>query len=388
MIADMDVQIGNLLKNIEALGIEKETLVVFTSDNGPEHFAGTTAGLKGNKRFIYEGGIRVPALVQWTGTIPANKHSDAFVVSTDLFPTFLDAAGVRVPAHIRLDGLSALPQLVPDYYKLFDVPPVAKHTPAAAPAVASHSKQSAASALLTTAANKIKHGPDAIREDPELYRSAIRDRVTLWHNDYEGPRRTAAWIYDYKVLLDEKEDMSEMFDMKNDRYEKKNLLKNISSSFWTAYNFTSDAGHHTGATLPLPTLHGTKITLERVINDRTHPDVHVWIAAHMFRVLKDYAKFGNAAHHTLMESNPEWRYVPTLDSDYRMVGKRFNTPRVSEQQLINAPSMCAATACSCDIKNASMVTTLPFNQLVENPARYLNPGKVLDGARFLKLRAH
>ena len=62
MITDMDRSIGMVLRNLKALDIERETLVVFLSDNGPEDFAGTTAGLKGNKRFIYEGGIRVPAM--------------------------------------------------------------------------------------------------------------------------------------------------------------------------------------------------------------------------------------------------------------------------------------------------------------------------------------
>ena len=105
-VTSMDHAIGTVLTALETLGIEKNTLVVFTSDNGPEFVtrggnAGGTGGLRGAKRALYEGGVRVPAIFQWVGTIPAGR-SDAFGMSTDLYPTFADAAGVRAPSQVRL----------------------------------------------------------------------------------------------------------------------------------------------------------------------------------------------------------------------------------------------------------------------------------------------
>ena len=90
----MDHAIGTVLSAIQSMGIEHNTLVVFTSDNGPEFVtphdqgpAGGTGGYRGAKRAIYEGGIRVPTIFQWVGTIPPGR-TDAFGISTDLYPTF------------------------------------------------------------------------------------------------------------------------------------------------------------------------------------------------------------------------------------------------------------------------------------------------------------
>jgi hypothetical protein len=387
MIADMDVQVGRLLKRLGELGIEKDTLVMFTSDNGPEDFAGTTAGLRGRKRHLYEGGIRVPAIMQWPGTLPANKKSDAFVVSTDLFPTFLDAAGVRVPKHIRIDGLSVLPLLVPDYYTRFPVTSAPDSTTTMAATSAAGATQpvlhSGSSATTTFTSKTARHGPDEIREDPEAYRTAMRDRVTLWHNDYEGPRRTAAWVYDYKVILNENDVMGEMYDMKNDHVEQKNLLANYSVEYWGNFTFSTANGHHVVTATPAMPLHGSKVTLEKMLNDRTDKELHLWIAAHMYRVLKDYATYGNSAHDSLMKAHPEWKYIPTFESDYRMVGKRFDSPRVTKAQLVQGS--CKTDSCSCERKTASQVQTLPFGHLGDQPTRYLNPGHILDASRLLRL---
>jgi len=119
MIADLDEQIGRLMQSLVNMGIEHSTLVVVTSDNGPEAsfetdsaVVGTTNGFRGGKRTLYEGGIRVPLLAQWVGTIPPGRVSDVFTTSVDLFPSFLDAAGIKAPSHIVMDGMSILPQLL------------------------------------------------------------------------------------------------------------------------------------------------------------------------------------------------------------------------------------------------------------------------------------
>lgn len=94
MVSNMDFNIGRLLDLFDSLGIANNTLVVFTSDNGPENGAGYTGGLKGRKRLLTEGGIRVPCIWQWKGHIEAGSLSDKFALTTDLFPTILHAVKV------------------------------------------------------------------------------------------------------------------------------------------------------------------------------------------------------------------------------------------------------------------------------------------------------
>ena len=232
---------------------------------------------------------------------------------------------------------------------------------------------------------------------------AIRDRVTLWHNDYEGPRRTAAWVYDFKIILNEQEVMSEMYDMRTDKYEKQNLLANFNSSYWSKFQFSTTAGHHVVTFMPTPTVHHTKITLDTILNERLNEDVHIWIASHMYRVLKDYAKYGNSAYQALLVAHPGWVYSPTVESDYRVIGRRDKTNHVSPHQLINIntcspppstttkPTTTTTTTttisiCSCDIKNITTITPWPFARMGEEAIRYINPGRVLDAVKLLKLR--
>jgi arylsulfatase A len=94
-----------------------DTLVIFTSDNGPEgngdkgRTRGSTGGLRGRKRAMYEGGIRVPGIVRWPGKIAANRTSDVPVIGSDWFATVLAATGVAPPKDRVLDGANALPVL-------------------------------------------------------------------------------------------------------------------------------------------------------------------------------------------------------------------------------------------------------------------------------------
>ena len=108
MVSSMDANIGRLRKAIVDLGIERTTLIVFLSDNGPEELAGSAGPYKGRKRSLFEGGIRVPCIWQWKGVIPENQRADFFGLSTDLFPTFIEAAGIEKPPHVRIDGISLL----------------------------------------------------------------------------------------------------------------------------------------------------------------------------------------------------------------------------------------------------------------------------------------
>ncbi len=112
-VENMDRAVGRILEAIDGAGIGKETLIVFTSDNGPETLLrypgakrsyGRTNGLRGMKLHMYEGGIRVPGIARWTGTIEAGRVESTPVCSVDLHPTFCELAGVSEPK--GLDGVS------------------------------------------------------------------------------------------------------------------------------------------------------------------------------------------------------------------------------------------------------------------------------------------
>lgn len=189
MISNMDYNIGRLLDLLDSLQIENNTIVVFTSDNGPENGAGSPGRrFKGMKRLITEGGIRVPAIWQWVGRISPGTESNKFGVSTDLFPTLLDAAGLSPPDHVRLDGISLLPILL--------------HKPAAVP-------------------------------------KAGDERVVLWYSHCPGiPKVSAAWSHGYKLVWNDYEgrkadklpppwrlfDMRTPLDSTTMPFEEKNLL--------------------------------------------------------------------------------------------------------------------------------------------------------------------
>jgi arylsulfatase A-like enzyme len=107
---DLDDSVGMLMAKLKELDLEKETLLVFTSDNGAVQ-GSSQEPLRGSKGGYYEGGIREPFIVRWPGTIAAGSKSDIPVINVDLFPTFLDVAGVETPSGKVLDGESLLPVL-------------------------------------------------------------------------------------------------------------------------------------------------------------------------------------------------------------------------------------------------------------------------------------
>jgi arylsulfatase A-like enzyme len=120
MIQRMDEGVGRVLETLEANGLAENTIVVFTSDNGPQFGAEGhpsnclrrfNSGLNGGKGSVYEGGIRVPALLRWPAGLPGRKVFEDMVHFSDWFPTLLAMAGVPVPKDLKLDGVNVLPAL-------------------------------------------------------------------------------------------------------------------------------------------------------------------------------------------------------------------------------------------------------------------------------------
>ena len=114
MVALVDKDVGRLMQKLKDLGIDDNTLVIFSSDNGANDECieplKSTGGLRGFKRMLYEGGIRAPFIARMPGKIAPGTTSDVLTTSVDFMPTAADLAGVPHPA--RLDGISILPTLL------------------------------------------------------------------------------------------------------------------------------------------------------------------------------------------------------------------------------------------------------------------------------------
>ena len=111
MIEAMDIAIGKVLKSLDDLNITEETLVIFTSDNGPFGGVGDASPLRADKGHLYEGGIRVPLIVRWPGKVEAGAVEETPVILTDLHPTILSATGLDFNSTIPNDGHNLLPLL-------------------------------------------------------------------------------------------------------------------------------------------------------------------------------------------------------------------------------------------------------------------------------------
>ncbi|WP_299668299.1 arylsulfatase [uncultured Polaribacter sp.] len=117
MIEVMDNQVGEIMAKLKELGVEDNTILVFTSDNGPHTEGGadpkyfnSNGDLRGTKRDLYEGGIRVPMIIKWPQKITPGTKTDLVSAFWDVFPTFSEIAEIAVPA--GLDGISFLPTLL------------------------------------------------------------------------------------------------------------------------------------------------------------------------------------------------------------------------------------------------------------------------------------
>ncbi len=132
VVADGDNGIGKVLGVLKELALEQNTLVIFSSDNGPEntgrdkesrgelrggyggfYSVGSTGGSRGRKRSLYEGGVRLPFIVRWPGHVPAGKvNKTTALAAVDLLPTLCAVTGTSLPAGYKTDGENLLPALL------------------------------------------------------------------------------------------------------------------------------------------------------------------------------------------------------------------------------------------------------------------------------------
>ena len=109
-ISQLDFALGKVMETLEAQGVADNTLLIFSSDNGPVvGVGGSSGGLRGNKRSDFEGGVRVPFVVRWPAKIKAGSVNDTPVIGSDIFSTVLDIVGIPLPTDRKIDGASMLP---------------------------------------------------------------------------------------------------------------------------------------------------------------------------------------------------------------------------------------------------------------------------------------
>jgi arylsulfatase A len=114
VVEEIDWSVGQIMNQLRALGLDEDTFILFTSDNGPEHATaqpgGSTRGLRGAKGTCWEGGVRVPCVVRWKGRLPASAP-EGICSLMDFYPTICNAVGLPLAKDLTLDGLNLLPFL-------------------------------------------------------------------------------------------------------------------------------------------------------------------------------------------------------------------------------------------------------------------------------------
>jgi arylsulfatase len=117
VMMEVDWSVGEVLKALKENGLENNTLVIFTSDNGPwlnfGNHAGSTGGLREGKGTSWEGGQRVPCIMRWPGVIPEGEICNKLASSIDILPTLADITGAQLPQK-KIDGVSILPLMLDD----------------------------------------------------------------------------------------------------------------------------------------------------------------------------------------------------------------------------------------------------------------------------------
>ncbi len=111
MVESVDESVGRVLRTLEELKLDQRTLVIFTSDNGGFAKATDNSPLRANKGSNYEGGVRVPVIIKWPGQTKPGSISHEPVISTDFYPTILEATGQDTRPFQHVDGRSLVPVL-------------------------------------------------------------------------------------------------------------------------------------------------------------------------------------------------------------------------------------------------------------------------------------
>lgn len=108
MVENLDSNTGRLLAQLKKLNLERETIVIFMTDNGPQ-WPRFNGGMRGTKGTVYEGGVRVPFFMKWPGRVQPGRTTNGLAAHIDLFPTFAELCGGKMPTDRKIDGRSLAP---------------------------------------------------------------------------------------------------------------------------------------------------------------------------------------------------------------------------------------------------------------------------------------
>jgi arylsulfatase A-like enzyme len=215
-ITAMDRAIGKLRRHLDREGLRRSTLLWYCGDNGTPGDGAVTIPFRGQKGQVYEGGVRVPGIIEWPARIPSPRVSDINAVTSDMLPTLCALAGEQ-PPNRPLDGISLLPVIAGDMKERpnpigfwnFAVANVDKSRPYIDPAL-----QEGTTPLLKAMDGKLT------RSFTNFHHPSIRE------TDYRGPRT----LLDnrFKLVIHDRqggEALRELFDVRSDPAEKRNLIE-------------------------------------------------------------------------------------------------------------------------------------------------------------------
>lgn len=400
MVSAMDDSLGKILQALHDLDLEQDTLVLFTSDNGPENSAGTTAGFKNRKRFLHEGGIRVPAIWQWPGRIEQGAMIADFGVGVDIYPTFLEAAGISKPGHAKLDGLSLLPYLAPIYsrrrkdrdetstlkaglhrslsgglYLEESELQLERRLALNQPSVRSPVDNPSFLHLRADAKASFRQRPNLPRNrgtnfsaqygifsaDRLLHSDLpskhveldlvsrvweLESRVAMWYVSFEHPVSAAAYARSFKIITDECHLPTEIYDLATDPFEEINLIRQNDYGFWR--NLLNKSTERI--------LTSKKKLFIEFDNSVSRKDKLDNLLQSVMPTLHYFSKFGNAANNLYVHKN--------YGIDAMPIRENVKTVKIINPDLIGK---CSVPESSNDI------ATLPFERADHKLHQFVRP---------------
>jgi arylsulfatase A-like enzyme len=198
-IAEIDWSVGQILDTLKANGLDENTLVIFTSDNGPAK--GSAGALKGKKGSTNEGGMREPTVIRWPGKIPAGKPNDELMTAMDLLPTFAKLAGAKVPTDRVIDGRDIWPTLsagATTPHEAFFYHDGDKLQAVRAGNWKLHITKDKLVALFDVK-NDVGESKNVLQDHPEIEKQ-LSEHIATFAKDIAGNSRPAAFVKDPKPL--------------------------------------------------------------------------------------------------------------------------------------------------------------------------------------------
>ena len=193
-ISEIDCSVGQILDALKEHGLDENTLVIYTSDNGPAR-SGSALPLRGKKGSTFEGGMREPTVLRWPGQIPAGKTNNELLTTMDLLPTFARLAGAELPADRVLDGRDIWPVLTGEEKSAHEV--FFYHKQDALEAVRSGKWKLQVSEMEPVALydleNDISESANVLEEHPDIAERLLQ-HIAEFQKDLEQNSRPAAFL--------------------------------------------------------------------------------------------------------------------------------------------------------------------------------------------------